>query len=94
MSLNPAGTILQPETDPLSQTTLIPHNQQPLVIRSYPSVHQLDKCVQNAAVAQEKWARVPLKQRIAIGRKFMVCHLTLHLAAGAQLRVCRKSSRR
>ncbi len=72
MSLNPAGTIIQSDSDPASQTTLIPHNQQPLVIRNYPSLAQLDKSIQNAAVAQEKWARVPLKQRIAIGRKFMV----------------------
>ena len=27
---------------------------------------------QKAAAAQEKWARVPLQQRIAIGRAFMV----------------------
>ncbi|KAI1787501.1 succinate semialdehyde dehydrogenase [Ganoderma leucocontextum] len=71
MSLNPARTIIQSDTDLASQTTLIPHNQQPLVIRTYPSLAQLDKCIQNAAVAQEKWGRVPLKQRIAIGRKFM-----------------------
>ncbi|RDX44684.1 succinate semialdehyde dehydrogenase [Lentinus brumalis] len=71
MSLNPAGTILQLDTDPTSQTTLIPHNQQPLVIRSYPSETQLERSIQYAAAAQEKWARVPLKQRVEIGRRFM-----------------------
>lgn len=78
MSLNPAGTIVQSDTDSTSQTTLIPHNQQPLVIRTYPSLNQLDKYIQNAAIAQEKWARVSLQQRIAIGRKFMV---SLHHSA-------------
>ncbi|KAI0695681.1 succinate semialdehyde dehydrogenase [Cerioporus squamosus] len=71
MSLNPAGTVLQLDTDPTSQTTLIPHNQQPLVIRTYPSETQLERSIQYAAAAQEKWARVPLKQRIEIGRRFM-----------------------
>ncbi|KAH9846020.1 NAD-aldehyde dehydrogenase [Lenzites betulinus] len=61
----------QQDSDLSSQTTLIPHNQQPLVIRTYPSASQLEKAVQNAAAAQEKWARVPLSQRIAIGRGFM-----------------------
>ncbi|KAI0819709.1 NAD-aldehyde dehydrogenase [Trametes gibbosa] len=60
----------QQDSDLSSQTTLIPHNQQPLVIRTYPSTSQLEKAIQNAAAAQEKWARVPLSQRIAIGRSF------------------------
>ena len=70
MSLSPAGTIVQ---DSNSQTTLIPHNQQPLVTRTYPSEGELDNLIQKAAAAQEKWARVPLQQRIAIGHAFMVC---------------------
>ncbi|KAI0740436.1 succinate semialdehyde dehydrogenase [Earliella scabrosa] len=71
MSLNPSGTIMQTDVDPMSQTTLIPHNQQPLVIRTYPSETQLSKSIERAAAAQEKWARVPLQQRIAVGRQFM-----------------------
>ena len=63
---------MQTDVDPMSQTTLIPHNQQPLVIRTYPSDAQLEKSIQQAAAAQEKWARVPLKNRIAIGLKFKV----------------------
>ncbi|KAI9058918.1 NAD-aldehyde dehydrogenase [Trametes sanguinea] len=70
-ALNPSGTYISPDADPSSQTTIIPHNQQPLVIRTYPSESQLEKSIQYAAVAQEKWARVPLSQRIAIGRRFM-----------------------
>ncbi|KAI0363269.1 NAD-aldehyde dehydrogenase [Pilatotrama ljubarskyi] len=70
-ALNPSGTYIAPDADPSSQTTIIPHNQQPLVIRSYPSKSQLNKSIQYAAAAQEKWARVPLNQRIAIGRKSM-----------------------
>ncbi|RPD58255.1 succinate semialdehyde dehydrogenase [Lentinus tigrinus ALCF2SS1-6] len=72
MSLNPAGTTQHyAYGDATSQTTLIPHNQQPLVIRAYPSETQLGHSIQYAAAAQEKWARVPLKQRIEIGRRFM-----------------------
>ena len=71
-ALNPSGTLVAPDADPASQTTIIPHNQQPLVIRTYPSQSQLDKSIQHAAAAQEKWARVPLSQRITIGRRFMV----------------------
>ncbi|KAI0739470.1 succinate semialdehyde dehydrogenase [Daedaleopsis nitida] len=71
MSLNPTGTIIQTDAEPASQTTLIPHNQQPLVCRTYPSEKQLTKAIENAAAAQEKWARVPLQQRVAIGRRFM-----------------------
>ncbi|KAI8995221.1 NAD-aldehyde dehydrogenase [Trametes punicea] len=70
-ALNPSGSYIAPEADPRSQTTIIPHNQQPLVIRSYPSESQLERSIQYAAAAQEKWARVPLSQRIAIGRRFM-----------------------
>ncbi|KAI0631578.1 NAD-aldehyde dehydrogenase [Trametes polyzona] len=70
-ALNPSGTQITQDADPSSQTTIIPHNQQPLVIRSYPSGSQLYKSIQHAAAAQEKWARLPLQQRIAIGRAFM-----------------------
>ena len=53
MSLNPAGTVMQSDSEPASQTTLIPHNQQPLVCRTYPSEKQLSKAIENAAAAQE-----------------------------------------
>ncbi|KAI0808051.1 succinate semialdehyde dehydrogenase [Fomes fomentarius] len=71
MSLNPAGTIIQLEGDAQSQTTLVPHNQQPLVVRTYPLETQLNKAIERAAAAQEKWERTPLQQRIAIGHKFI-----------------------
>ncbi|KAF5337946.1 hypothetical protein D9758_013100 [Tetrapyrgos nigripes] len=54
-----------------SQTTIIPHNQQPLVTRTYPEQSELDTSIKNAAEAQKAWSKVPLKERIAIGRKFM-----------------------
>ncbi|CDO75922.1 hypothetical protein BN946_scf184873.g11 [Trametes cinnabarina] len=70
-ALNTSSSYVSPDADPSSQTTIIPHNQQPLVIRTYPSDSQLEKSIQYAAAAQEKWAGVPLSQRIAIGRRFM-----------------------
>ncbi|KAH9939716.1 succinate semialdehyde dehydrogenase [Epithele typhae] len=71
MSLNAAGTVAQDGPEPTSQTTLTPHNQQPLVTKTYPSEGELDQLIVKSAAAQEKWARVPLQQRIAIGRAFM-----------------------
>lgn len=84
-ALNPSGTQINPDADPSSQTTIIPHNQQPLVIRSYPSESQLNKSIQHAAAAQEKWARLPLSQRIAIGRGFVVRTL------GGERQTCARS---
>jgi hypothetical protein len=63
--------------DPSSQTTITPHNQQPLVTRTYPSEEELDGVITRAALAQKAWARVPLKDRIAIGTKFLVCTYSL-----------------
>lgn len=54
------------------QTTLSPHNQQPLVSRAYPSREQINVIIRNASVAQKTWAKVSLSDRIAIGRKFIV----------------------
>ncbi|KAI0808053.1 succinate semialdehyde dehydrogenase [Fomes fomentarius] len=71
MSLNPGGTIIQLEGDAQSQTTPVRHNQQPLVVRTYPLETQLNKAIERAATAQEKWERTPLQQRIAIGHKFI-----------------------
>jgi len=56
---------------PSSQTTIIPHSQQPLVTRNYPSEAELDAIVKRAAVAQKAWARVPLKDRLAVATKFV-----------------------
>ncbi|KAK7036682.1 hypothetical protein VNI00_011347 [Paramarasmius palmivorus] len=54
-----------------TQTTITPHNQQPYVTRTYPSESELDSAIRNAQTAQKAWAKVPLKERIEIGRKFM-----------------------
>jgi len=54
-----------------SQTTITPHNQQPLVTRTFPSEPELDGVIRRAAVAHQLWARVPLKGRLAIGAKFV-----------------------
>jgi acyl-CoA reductase-like NAD-dependent aldehyde dehydrogenase len=55
-----------------SQATITPHTQSPLVTRTYPSDVELDAVIHNAAKAQKEWGRVPVKERIEIGRKFMV----------------------
>lgn len=54
-----------------TQTTIIPHSQQPLVTRTYPSDAELDAVIQTAADAQKSWAKVSLKERIAVGYKFI-----------------------
>ncbi|KAJ3480357.1 hypothetical protein NLI96_g8411 [Meripilus lineatus] len=54
-----------------SQTTIIPHSQEPLVTRHYPTEAQLEEAIQKAAIAQKAWSQVPLKERIAIGYKFI-----------------------
>lgn len=64
---------------PKSQTTIIPHSQKPLVTRIYPSQSELDVLIQNSVKAQKEWARVPLQQRIAVGRKFMASSLSLEV---------------
>jgi acyl-CoA reductase-like NAD-dependent aldehyde dehydrogenase len=56
---------------PTSQTTITPHSQKPLVTRVYPSESELNVLIQNSATAQKEWSRVPLQERIAVGRKFM-----------------------
>ncbi|KAI0919779.1 hypothetical protein AcW1_003056 [Taiwanofungus camphoratus] len=56
---------------PRSQTTIIPHNQQPLVTRIYPSEAELDELIKRSATAQKQWSHVPLQERITVGRKFM-----------------------
>ncbi|KAH9917772.1 Aldehyde/histidinol dehydrogenase [Fomitopsis serialis] len=56
---------------PESQTTISPHTQQPLVTRTYPSQSALNNVIERSEVAQKQWARVPLKERIAIATKFM-----------------------
>ncbi|KAF9472977.1 NAD-aldehyde dehydrogenase [Pholiota conissans] len=56
---------------PEIQTTIIPHNQQPYVQRTYPTAPELDASIARAAEAQKTWHKVPLEERIAIGRRFM-----------------------
>lgn len=58
-------------SEPTSQTTISPHNQQPLVTRSYPSQDELSVAIQRSAAAQKVWARAPLQERIAVGKRFM-----------------------
>ncbi|KIJ37556.1 hypothetical protein M422DRAFT_177737, partial [Sphaerobolus stellatus SS14] len=55
----------------MSQTTIIPHSQKPLITRTYPSSDELKGRVGKAKDAQQSWKKVPLSERIAIGRKFM-----------------------
>lgn len=82
--------------DPSSQTTIIPHNQQPLVTRTYPSEAELGDVLVRASLAQKAWARVPLKDRLAIGTKFLVCTHPLRYLIQLRGRVMaiRTSSRR
>ncbi|KAH7923585.1 aldehyde dehydrogenase [Leucogyrophana mollusca] len=56
---------------PTSQTTISPHDLSELVTRQYPDKEYLDGVINRAAEAQKAWRRVPLKERIAIGEKFM-----------------------
>ncbi|KAF8269307.1 succinate semialdehyde dehydrogenase [Lactarius quietus] len=56
---------------PTSQTTITPHNQTPLVTRTYVSQSELDDIVKRSSEAQKRWARVPLKERLAIATKFV-----------------------
>ncbi|CCL98460.1 uncharacterized protein FIBRA_00458 [Fibroporia radiculosa] len=58
-------------SSPTSQTTISPHNQQPLITRTYPSEHELQAVIKRSASAQVRWSSVPLRDRIAIARKFM-----------------------
>jgi len=59
------------------QTTISPHNQQPLVSRSYPAQNELDLLITKAREAQKAWRNLPLKERVAIGYRFMVGANTL-----------------
>jgi delta 1-pyrroline-5-carboxylate dehydrogenase len=67
----------QTTVTPSSQTTITPHNQQQLVTRTYPSELDLDIAIRRSSVAQKAWARIPLKDRLAIGTKFVVSYPVL-----------------
>lgn len=54
------------------QTTISPHTQKPFVSRDYPSVQAVDEAIVKSKAAQKEWAKVPLKERIEIGRRFIV----------------------
>ena len=56
-----------------TQTTIIPHSQEPYVTRTYPNESELDIKLQNAVIAQAAWRKRTLKERIEIGHKFVVC---------------------
>jgi acyl-CoA reductase-like NAD-dependent aldehyde dehydrogenase len=58
--------------DASEQTTIIPHTQKPLVTRVYPTASEVDQAISKAASAQDAWKRVPLEEKIALGRKFIV----------------------
>lgn len=62
-----------------TQTTVIPHNQEPYVIRTYPNESELDVKIQNAALAQVAWRKRTLKERIETGHKFVVCSRMSHM---------------
>ncbi|KAH7103370.1 succinate semialdehyde dehydrogenase [Auriculariales sp. MPI-PUGE-AT-0066] len=55
----------------MSQTTIIPHSQEPLVTRNYPPPDELDARIAAAKDAQTKWKAIPLSERISIGRRFI-----------------------
>ncbi|KAI6123017.1 Aldehyde/histidinol dehydrogenase [Pisolithus croceorrhizus] len=57
--------------NPNSQTTISPHNQAPLCTRVYPNESELGEKLREAARAQKEWEKVDLRERIAIGRKFI-----------------------
>ncbi|KAI0812702.1 NAD-aldehyde dehydrogenase [Irpex lacteus] len=55
-----------------TQTTISPHNQQPLVTRDYPTSNaEIDAVIATAARQQKEWAARPLSERIAIGERFI-----------------------
>ena len=65
-----------------TQTTIVPHTQQPLVTRTYPTNPELDGIIQTAANAQKSWVKVPLSKRIEIGHKFIVSGTRLSVEDG------------
>jgi hypothetical protein len=70
---------------PLSQTTITPHNQKPFLTRTYPSNPELDVLVQKSANAQKAWGRVPVQDRVAVGRKFLVSTGEFQLDVGGMI---------
>ncbi|PFH50488.1 hypothetical protein AMATHDRAFT_193084 [Amanita thiersii Skay4041] len=55
-----------------TQTTISPHNQQPLTTRTYPSESELNAIITGASAAQKAWSAVPLNERITICRNFKI----------------------
>ena len=74
----------------MAQTTISPHNQKPFVTRSYPSETDLDGIIERSTIAQKSWSRVPIRERIDIGWKFIVSSQVGHRL---ELIFCRKNSR-
>jgi len=54
-----------------SQTTIIPHSQEPFITRQYPSEDKLDAIIAAAAEAQSSWSKTALAERIAICNRFL-----------------------
>ncbi|KAG9312587.1 Aldehyde/histidinol dehydrogenase [Chiua virens] len=54
-----------------TQTTTVPHTQEPYVTRTYPTEDELNDKLQCAALAQITWRQRPLKHRIEVGNKFV-----------------------
>lgn len=62
-----------------TQTTIIPHSQEPYVTRTYQNEPELDIKLQDAALAQAAWRKRTLKERIEIGHEFVVCMEISHI---------------
>jgi len=57
------------------QTTISPYTQQPVCTRPLLSETELDTAINEAVKAQKSWRKVPLDERIAIAKKWLVCCL-------------------
>jgi hypothetical protein len=57
------------------QTTISPHNGQAYHVETYPVSSDLDRTLESAAQSQKEWIKATLDERIAKGRKFIVCAL-------------------
>jgi acyl-CoA reductase-like NAD-dependent aldehyde dehydrogenase len=57
------------------QETISPHDQRiiPGTKKIYPSEEEIDRIVIKAAEAQRKWRKVPVSERVKIGKRFAVC---------------------
>ncbi|EJT98121.1 NAD-aldehyde dehydrogenase [Dacryopinax primogenitus] len=56
---------------PETQTTIAPHSLKPVVTRQYPGAADIDAAIEASFRVQKVWRKVPLEDRIGIGRRFM-----------------------